>query len=306
MASSLKLHQKSSAVVSRYADQCRAMDAKHGDYDITYSHASMCQVYLPYNDTADDLYEVTQGDLTMRIQGARYRDPLTKQQLQRGIPCGTRARLLLYLINEMAIIGREPTFQLAKNFSDLCRKLRIPRSGRSMAEVKQQLERLCTASFSLEWKGNQQSGISNFFIVETLVTNGRYKDMDYVDVSDKTKGFQVTLSEKYFNSVIKRGVPLDKRAVNALQNNSMCLDIYNWLAHRLYRLPKDEVVFLTWDVMKKQFGHGFGTMFNFKRDFRTNLANVRLQYREAKIYEVKNKGFVLHQSAPPIGQKLLF
>lgn len=309
MASSLKVAKyddNSSPVVSRYAEQLRKMSDEHGDYDITFAHASMCQVYLPYQDHEPDLYEVTQGDLTMRIQGALYMDQETKQKMSRGVPSGTRARLLLYLINEMAIMRQEPSFQLAKNFSDLCRKLRIPRTGRSMAEVKKQLERLCTASFSLEWKGEKSYGIHNFFIVESMVTNGKYKDMDYAEVRDKTRGFHITLSDKYFDSVIKRGVPLDKRTITALQNNSMCLDIYNWLTHRLCRIPKDSTPFVTWEAMRQQFGHGFSDMYNFKRDFRKNLKNVTIQYKEARITEVHNKGFQLHRSAPPIGQKMLF
>lgn len=305
MASSLKFGDKSSSVVNRYADQMRSVTNKPKDYDITYAHASMCQVYLPTTDSESDLYEISQGDLTMRIQGARYLDSESRREMKRGVPCGTRARLLLYLINEMAIMKQEPSFQLASSFSDLCRKLRIPRSGRSMAEVKQQLERLCTASFSLEWKGYEQHGITNFFIVETIVTNGKYKDMNYADVKSQTKGFYITLGDKYFHSVIKRGVPLDRRTVTALQNNSMCLDIYNWLTHRLYRIPHDSAPFVTWKALREQFGTGYKDMFSFKRDFRLNLKNVCLQYRQAKISEVPNKGFIMHQSDPPIGQKIL-
>jgi len=307
MASTLKFGAEPSLVVDRYADQMKTVyNEKYGDGDITYSHADMCQVYLPYQNIEGDLYEVTQGDLTMRVQGARRLDPETREVIRRGVPYGTRARLLLYLINQQAILKREPTFQLAKNFSDLCRKLGIPRSGRSMEELKVQLERLCTASFSLEWKNRKQAGISNFFIVESIVTSGRFKDMNYVDVKEKIKGFEITLSDKYFESVITKGVPLDRRTILALQNNSMCLDIYSWLTHRLYRIPKGTSQFVPWKALKDQFGHGFGAMRNFKRDFRKNLKNVTLQYREAKISEDKNRGFVLYPSAPPIGERLLF
>ena len=305
MASSLKIGGNSSAVVRRYGRQMSAMyHDKQGDYDITYAHASMCQVYLPYQDGELDLYEVTQGNLTMRIQGARYLDPVTRQTRERGVPCGTRARLLLYLINEMAILTQKPSFQLAKSFSDLCKKLHLPRSGRSMQELKVQLERLCTASFSLEWKNDQQSGIHNFFIVKSLITNGKFKNMDYADVKSNAKGFHVTLSDEYFNSVIARGVPLDKRTIIGIQNNSMCLDIYSWLTHRLYRIPRGTTSFVTWKALKDQFGHGYASMRSFKRDFRLNLKNVCIQYREAKILEVDNEGYVLHQSAPPVSERI--
>ena len=306
MASSLKFGSKSSPVVNRYAEQMQLVfKEKYGPHDITYVHADMCQVYLPYQDSNINLLEVTQGDLKMRITGGRYLDSVSRQPIECGIPYGTRARLLLYLINEQAILNQSPTFQLAKNFSDLCRKLGIPRSGRSMEEVKIQFERLCTASFTLEWKGNEESGRHNFFIIQTLVTNGKFKNMDYSNVESKIKGFQITLSEAYFKSVIRRGVPMDKRTITALQNNSMCLDIYSWLTHRLYRIPAGTQKFLTWKTLKDQFGQSIGDMRNFKRDFRKNLKNVTLQYRAAKISEVYNKGFILEQSDPPIGEKPL-
>ena len=307
MASTLKFGNDESLVAKRYSESMKAIrDTALGTNDIAYVHASMCQVYLPYSNTANDLYEVTQGALTMRIQGARYIDPDTKQQVSRGIPFGTRARLLLYHINEQAIVQQRPDFQLANSLSDLTNKLRISRSSRSMNELKVQLERLCTASFSFEWKNDDRHGLHNFFLVETIVTNGRAKGMDYADVKSSTKGFQVRLSDAYFNSVIKNGVPHDKRAITALQNNSMCLDIYSWLTHRLHRIPDGDGQFITWKALKDQFGHGFAKMHNFKRDFRKNLQNVKLQYQDAKISEVKNKGFLLYKSQPPIGPRLLF
>ena len=130
--------------------------------------------------------------------------------------------------------------------------------------------------------------------------------MDYSDVDKGKKGFHVHLSDEYWESVKRQGVPLDRRTITALQNNSMCLDIYNWLTHRLYRIPKDGTQFITWKAIKDQFGHGYGRMDLFKRDFRNNLQNVKIQYRAAKIAEVYNKGFQLSPSAPPIGPQLLF
>ena len=307
MASSLKFGSESSAVVDRYQAQMRAGQDKYGEYDITYAHASMCQVYLPYQDLDCNLYEVSQGNLTMRVQGASYfEDGDRNKPVNRGVPYGTRARLLLYLINEQAILNQSPSFHLADSFSDLCRKLHIPASGRSMGEIKIQLERLCTSSFSLEWKNTQTKGMYNFFIVKSIVTNGRSKNMDYSDVVKGKKGFHVTLSEEYWESVKRQGVPLDRRTITALQNNSMCLDIYNWLTHRLYRIPKDSNQFITWKAIKDQFGHGYAKMDSFKRDFRKNLKNVTLQYRAAKISEVYNKGFQLYPSAPPIGELMPF
>lgn len=313
MASNLKLVKnyedaQPSAVVGRYVAQIEAKRDQYGKDDITYAHASMCQVFLPYHELDETFYEVKQGDLTLSIQGKDYfvnEDRTIKAN--RGVPYGTRARLLLYLMNEQAILAGGPSFHLADSFNDLCRKLYIPASGRSMQEIKTQLERLCTSSFSLEWKNSQTKGIKNFFIVQSLVTNGRSKNMsEYSKVDRDVKGFHVTLSDEYWNSVKDHAVPMDRRTIIALQNNAMCLDIYNWLTHRLYRIEKGKTVFITWKLIKAQFGHTYAKMDSFKRDFRKNLQNVRGQYPTANIFEDKNKGFTLLPSTPPIGPQVFF
>jgi hypothetical protein len=44
-----------------------------------------------------------------------------------------------------------------------------------------------------------------------------------------------------------RAVPLDPRAVYALQHSALDMDIYLWLAHRLCRIFTDNGVKLCWE-----------------------------------------------------------
>jgi hypothetical protein len=263
----------------------------------------MCQVYLPYNSCDADVYEVSQGALTMRVQAAKYIDKDTKKQFSRGIPYGTRARLLIYRMNELAVEGQSRTFLLAKNFSQLTRDLGMNRTGREMGDLKRQLERLITASFSLQWDLNQAKGMHNFHLVETFIMPRRLKGMDYARAQKGLEGFSVTLSQSYFESLVTKAVPLDKRAIAALQNNPMALDIYTWLTQRLHRIKKGHPNFIAWSNLHSQFGRGYAKMHHFKPKFRKTLQDVRLQYPGAKLDEVPNKGFNLHHSPPPVAPK---
>ncbi len=110
----------------------------------------------------------------------------------------------------------------------------------------------------------------------------------------------VRLSDDYFNSLVNHAIPLDERALAALSNNALALDLYSWLAQRLHRVEKGKPEFIPWAALKEQFGEGYGEMYKFKQKVRETLKLVHLQYRAARFSEEKNKGLWLEHSAPPI------
>jgi hypothetical protein len=109
----------------------------------------------------------------------------------------------------------------------------------------------------------------------------------------------VELSPRYYETLRKHAVPLDERAIGALANSPMALDVYAWLAQRLCRIRPKREQFVSWAALKDQFGLGYGRMNNFKRDFRTILAAVHAQYRGAK-FELDDHGMALRYSLPPV------
>jgi len=50
------------------------------------------------------------------------------------------------------------------------------------------------------------------------------------------------LNQKYFDSLQKHAVPLDERALAALAHSAMALDIYAWLAQRLHRSSRGQLL----------------------------------------------------------------
>jgi hypothetical protein len=114
----------------------------------------------------------------------------------------------------------------------------------------------------------------------------------------------IELSKDYFDSLMQHAIPLDKRAIGALSHNAMALDIYAWLAQRLHRINPANPQFLSWQNLKDQFGQGYGRMSHFKLAFRQSLFLAKVEYREARFEEDKNKGFFLYHSPSPIPQKI--
>lgn len=64
----------------------------------------------------------------------------------------------------------------------------------------------------------------------------------------------MTLSAEFFATLLEHAVPLDGRAIEALQGSALALDVYAWLAHRLCRVRRIGGVKLSWRNLRDQFG----------------------------------------------------
>jgi hypothetical protein len=107
------------------------------------------------------------------------------------------------------------------------------------------------------------------------------------------------LSEDFFNTLAEHAVPLDYRALSALKHSSLALDVYAWLAHRLYRIKAPGGVRLSWDNVREQFGQEYGTSKDFKKQFRHALRQVTAVYPQARLGDFAG-GLVLHESRAPL------
>jgi hypothetical protein len=112
----------------------------------------------------------------------------------------------------------------------------------------------------------------------------------------------VRLSEEYFQSLGQHAVPLDHRAVAALASSSMALDVYVWLAQRLYRVPSARPQFVAWDALHEQFGQGFARVRDFRRRFLHTLHQVQATYQAARI-SADDRGLTLSHSPPPVAPR---
>lgn len=105
------------------------------------------------------------------------------------------------------------------------------------------------------------------------------------------------LSEVFFDLLKKHPVPVEEAAIKAINNNSVALDLYAWLAYRLHSLTKPTPV--SWAALKAQFGGGVGRLDNFRTKFLDHLKLAMAVYRDAKV-EVETRGLVLYPSRPPV------
>jgi hypothetical protein len=114
----------------------------------------------------------------------------------------------------------------------------------------------------------------------------------------------LTLSQRFFETLLEYAVPLDKRALGALQNSALALDVYTWLAYRLRRSTKLEGVRLSWDNLYDQFGQEYADRYDFKREMTKALKAALGVYPAARVEE-EDDGIKLRQSQPPIAETLV-
>ena len=110
---------------------------------------------------------------------------------------------------------------------------------------------------------------------------------------------RIRLTGKFFDSLQEHAVPLDCEAIGQLQNSALALDVYSWLAHRLWRVRDNGGIELSWPVLQAQFGQEYRDRKNFKREFTGALKKAATVYKEARIETVPG-GIKLLPSPPPV------
>lgn len=259
--------------------------------DIVFQHAVFCQIALPRKKTSDLRYEHTVGPASILIKAGELRQG--EQWVQQPLPCGVKARLvLLYAVSE-ALRHRSPTVSLGRTASEFMERLKITRQGSEYRSFNAQLKALSAADVKLGVMFD--GGISRTKAIPTF---------DHIDLLSRNPN-QTTLWAKeieftpqFFESILEHSVPLREEAVIALRGSAVALDVYSWLAHRLFRI-KGGGLTLRWEVLRQQFGQEYASLDNFKTKFRLALRQVLAVYPDARVEEASG-GIHLCQSAPPV------
>ncbi|UXN02114.1 replication protein RepA (plasmid) [Xanthomonas hortorum pv. pelargonii] len=80
------------------------------------------------------------------------------------------------------------------------------------------------------------------------------------------------LSEKFYNQVTDRPVPIDLRAIRALKRSPLALDLYSWSTYRVSYLNKRTEI--PWEALQMQLGANYAddAAGQGRRDFKRNCS----------------------------------
>ena len=257
---------------------------------ISFHYVPLIQCSFPHADPGESIsFTRKNGWLELTLGTTR---PET------GLPYGVPARLLTIYAASEAVRTKSPEIFLGSSVHDFLRRLDVPitRGDRGSLRVyANQLLKLIHCTLTIDENIRDTStGRTGLHIRQALFAEEARLWWDD-DTRGVGQGSSLVLSSVLFHSILERSAPLSTSAIKQLRKSPMDLDVYAWLAHRLYHLSKPSTV--TWQQLSEQFGHGYAELRTFKRFFTESLKRVHAVYPEAKL-KVGDVGVILLPSKP--------
>ena len=159
--------------------------------------------------------------------------------------------------------------------------------GNNYATVADQADRIEHCLLSV-----QLAGQDGEFALRDSIIRGSFRPFE-----ERSQEHAVELSEGFFQTILRRPVPIAEGAVRLLANTSMPLDLYLWLAYRLHVLETPTRI--SWQSLHRQFGACTKQLKHFKPRFQRDIKLALAVYPEALV-ELAEAGLVLHPSPPPV------
>lgn len=282
---------ESKPVFRRLVEQSTAIRQSDPE-NITFLHGVMCQLGMPRSRQQSRRFERTSGNASLLMEAGQLFK--AGRWVEMPLPYGTRPRLALIHMSTQAILTQSKHIEIGRSVREYMLTLGISTDGREYQRFKQQIEALSACRVTL--------GMSTPSADITLNTQPIRSFKAWFPHGDEQHAMWpgvIELSDDFFQTLLQHAVPLDNRALRMLQHTPLGLDIYTWLAQRLYRVPQSKASRITWASLRAQFGHEYTDPRNFKRKFKTALRQVYAAYPTARIEEVEG-GLLLYQSPPPV------
>jgi hypothetical protein len=265
--------------------------------DLAFLHVVLAQCGLPYRETAASYYVRDNGRASLVVTPGILFDPQTRRPAMQGIPYGAKPRLLMIHLCTEAVRRQSATIPVADSMSAFMRELGLAVTGGakgSISRFKDQLNRLAAARLQITLDTGGGASTEN--------PAPMIRRFDVWFPTDHRQRVlwpsEIVLSSEFFDSLKGHALPLDPRAIRALQHSARALDVYSWLAHRLPRVRGTNAR-VSWSAMQGQFGDPDMSRHNFRRKMLGVLRQVLTAYPAAQVDQIDG-GLVLWRSAPPI------
>jgi len=193
-----------------------------------------------------------------------------------GLPYGSVPRLLLAWLTSEAVKTKSRELELGDSMSAFMAELGMSRQGSNIASLKDQTRRLFSATVSASYEDADRAVDMGYRLADKSMLWWHPKKPEQAGLWQST----VTLSEQFFNEVVDRPIPIDMRAIQALRQSPLALDIYCWLTYRVSYLKRPTII--PWAGLSMQFGSNYTRLRDFKAAYLIELHKVLTVYPQAK------------------------
>lgn len=280
-----------SANIERLVNEALAIeleDAKEAGA-LGFMARAMTLATLPHRAVSGSVFQRKNGSFTLTLMSPP----------DVGLPFGTIPRLLLAWMTTEAVRTQSRELILGSSMSEFMSQLGLIASGGrwgSITRLKNQTTRLFSSTINARFSGDGGTAILNQVIADKAMLWWHPKSPDQVALWQSS----VTLSEQFYKEIIEHPIPIDIRALKALKQSPMCLDIYIWMTYRVSYLKND--VLIPWEALAAQFGSDYGRIRDFKDAFVKALRRVYVVYGNAK-FSVEEGGLLVRPSKTHISMK---
>ena len=277
--------------------------------ELSFVHSVFCSCALPYRSIDGPAYKRSTGRASLTIaSGFTERDDSSSssssspEMIPVGIPYGSKPRLVLLHAMTEAVRRQAREIPIAETLSGYLRQdLGANTDTRTLRGYREQLKRLARASVTVEWR-DPAAGKHVIQDAKPFSRLELWGDEGSSDAQKELWPSSLTLGHDFFESLMEHAVPLDHRAIAAIQHNARALDLLVWLSHRLHRLKGDQ--FVSWQALHAQFGGSTtvdtpSRLKDFSRELTRSLTEALQVYPRARVEKVRG-GLRLKQSPPPV------
>ncbi len=293
----LELHGKQGTLVldiERRVVDVAADYLSDEDGGIGFIYSGWAQAALPHKRLPDDQpWQVRTDRVTLVVEpGRKSRSDGGLDWV--GVPYGSRARLIMLYLQSEALRTNCREIELGKSLRDWLGRMGISPGGKSIADVREQAERITRCRLTFEVQAAGRSALVQQLIVDNALFTDR-EDNGGSLLLEKTR-----LSETFYEQLKRHPVPVEDAAIRGINRHSMALDLYCWLAYRLHSLSRPTPI--SWRALHAQFGTAVRRIDHFRETFTEQLALATAVYPAARV-EVKAHGLLLSPSAPPVAPR---
>ena len=277
---------------------------------------------MPHKDPKVQTFYRKNGDFSLRMTAGAGG----------GLPFGIYPRLLMSWVTTEAVRRRSPTIVIDESMGWFIKNVlgvNTSTGGRSgsLTRITEQMKRLFGAMITAEYElAEKRYALQNVVLANALSIDRR--EMTRVwnaahpasggslehalwtpqGVENAGKWYShIELSQRFYDEIIERPVPIDLRAYKVLRKSPLAMDVYTWLTFRMsYTMRRTRPI--RWEGLQWQMGSGYpfteqGTR-DFKKSFLKALKAAHTVYPEAN-FEIADQGLILLPSATSVKPKRL-
>jgi hypothetical protein len=247
---------------------------------------------LPHSEMATHAFERRDGNQRVTFMSPPHV----------GLPFGKVPRLLLIHLTTEAVRNRSRDVELGSSLSKFMRALfTTPTGGAngSIRSFKTQLLRVLSLTTTVSLFDTTQARLLNVPLVDAFEIHWAALE------TDQRSGLpaRLRLGERMFAEMLASAVPVDLRAVRALQQSALALDVYFWTTYRSPRVAPTHPVRIALSDLAAQFGTGYARESDFKIAFRHAVTQVQAVYPTLRCALTETQ-FELYRSPPSVPRRV--